>query len=193
MKGCQGTCVKDTWTKPKGSGTEGGRLGFVGRGEWWGENTDNYTWTSIKIFFKKADNDGGRLWTATHSRSSFFISLIQNLAFPCLMITVALAGTVVSMCIGVLCKDSLFANINWKGFQTCQLIQKLPVQGVKLSFFGPPTHLQRFLHSWYFPYFLINWACKHEFTWATWLQNYAPSQLHIKIKGRESSMNFIVH
>ena len=31
MKGCQGTCVKDTWTKPKGSGTEGGRLGFVGR------------------------------------------------------------------------------------------------------------------------------------------------------------------
>ena len=26
-KGCQGTCIKDPWTKPKGSRVEGGRWG----------------------------------------------------------------------------------------------------------------------------------------------------------------------
>ena len=28
-KGCQGTCTKDTWTKPKGSRIEGGRQGWL--------------------------------------------------------------------------------------------------------------------------------------------------------------------
>ena len=31
-KGRQGTYIKDTWTKPKGSRTEGGREGWVGQG-----------------------------------------------------------------------------------------------------------------------------------------------------------------
>ena len=42
-KGCQGTCIKDTWTKPKGDRKEGGRWEWVGRGEWWWGNGDNYT------------------------------------------------------------------------------------------------------------------------------------------------------
>ena len=37
-KGCQGTCIKDTWTKPKGVRIEGGRWGWLGqevvRGKW---------------------------------------------------------------------------------------------------------------------------------------------------------------
>ena len=32
-KGCQGTCIKDTWTKPKGGWIEGGRWGWLGWGE----------------------------------------------------------------------------------------------------------------------------------------------------------------
>ena len=31
-KGCQGTCIKDTWTKPKGDRIEGGRWGWLGLG-----------------------------------------------------------------------------------------------------------------------------------------------------------------
>ena len=31
-KGCQGTCIKDTCTKPKGGRIEGGRRGYVGWG-----------------------------------------------------------------------------------------------------------------------------------------------------------------
>ena len=42
-KGQQGTCIKDTWTKPKRGRIKGGRWGWVGHGEWWGENGDNYT------------------------------------------------------------------------------------------------------------------------------------------------------
>ena len=41
-KGHQGTCVKDTWTKPKGVGLRvGGGDGVWGA--WWGENRDNCT------------------------------------------------------------------------------------------------------------------------------------------------------
>ena len=29
-KGCQGTCIKDTWTKPMGGRIEGGRWEWVG-------------------------------------------------------------------------------------------------------------------------------------------------------------------
>ena len=32
-KGCQGTCTKDTWTKPKGGRIEGGRWGWVDGGK----------------------------------------------------------------------------------------------------------------------------------------------------------------
>ena len=44
MKGFQ-----DTWRKPKGrvEAREGGGCGWGG-GEAWGENADNYNWTTIK-------------------------------------------------------------------------------------------------------------------------------------------------
>ena len=41
--GFSGTFIKDTWTKPKGGKIEGGRWGWLGLGEWWGENGDNRT------------------------------------------------------------------------------------------------------------------------------------------------------
>ena len=42
-EGHQGTCMKDTWTKPKGEGLRvGGRDGWGGVA-WWGENGDNCT------------------------------------------------------------------------------------------------------------------------------------------------------
>ena len=31
-KGCQGTCIKDTWTKPKGGRIESGTVGMAGVG-----------------------------------------------------------------------------------------------------------------------------------------------------------------
>ena len=41
-KGCQGTCIKDTWTKPRGRVEVGERGGFGwGGGEGWGENAGN--------------------------------------------------------------------------------------------------------------------------------------------------------
>ena len=51
MKGHQGTCIKDMWTKPKGVGSkvEGGDE--WGRGPWWGENGDNYLNDNKKIRF----------------------------------------------------------------------------------------------------------------------------------------------
>ena len=42
-KGCQGTCIKDTWTKPKGGKIEGRRWGLVDWKERWGEKGDNCT------------------------------------------------------------------------------------------------------------------------------------------------------
>ena len=42
-KGHQGTCIKDTWTKPKGVGLRVGGGDGWGRGAWWGENGDNCT------------------------------------------------------------------------------------------------------------------------------------------------------
>ena len=43
-KGCQGTCIKDTWTKSKEGRTEGGGGGDVWGGvDWWEENGDNCT------------------------------------------------------------------------------------------------------------------------------------------------------
>ena len=38
VKGHQGTCKKDTWTKPKGVGSRVGGKGGWGRGAWEGEN-----------------------------------------------------------------------------------------------------------------------------------------------------------
>ena len=32
-KDCQGTCIKDPWTKPKVGRIEGGRWGWVGQGK----------------------------------------------------------------------------------------------------------------------------------------------------------------
>ena len=29
VKGCQGTCIKDPWTKPKGGRIKGGRRGWL--------------------------------------------------------------------------------------------------------------------------------------------------------------------
>ena len=42
-KGHEETCIKDTWTKPKRGRIEGGWWGWVGRGQWLGENGDNCT------------------------------------------------------------------------------------------------------------------------------------------------------
>ena len=33
-----GTSTKDTWTKPKSGRIEDGEWGWLGWGEWWGEN-----------------------------------------------------------------------------------------------------------------------------------------------------------
>ena len=41
--GCQGTCIKDTWTKPKGDRIKGGRWGWLGWGGVVGDNGDNCT------------------------------------------------------------------------------------------------------------------------------------------------------
>ena len=46
-QGCQGTCIKDTWTRPKGVGLGGAGMAGAG-GEWWGENRVNCIWTRIK-------------------------------------------------------------------------------------------------------------------------------------------------
>ena len=42
-KGCQGTCIKDPWTKSKGGRIEDGRWAWVGLGKVVGENGDNCT------------------------------------------------------------------------------------------------------------------------------------------------------
>ena len=42
-KGHQGTCIKDTWTKPKWGRIKGGRWGSLGRGKCWWENGENCT------------------------------------------------------------------------------------------------------------------------------------------------------
>ena len=42
-EGLSGTCIKDTWTKPKGARIKGGRWGWLGLGEQWWENGDNCT------------------------------------------------------------------------------------------------------------------------------------------------------
>ena len=44
----QGTCIKDTWTKPKGTGSRVGDKDGWGGGLWWGENGDNCIWTTNK-------------------------------------------------------------------------------------------------------------------------------------------------
>ena len=41
--GHQGTCVKDSWTKPKRGRIEGARWGWLGREKWSWENADNCT------------------------------------------------------------------------------------------------------------------------------------------------------
>ena len=42
-EGFSGTCIKDTWTKPKVDGIKGGSGDGWDAGEWWGENGDNRT------------------------------------------------------------------------------------------------------------------------------------------------------
>ena len=42
-KGCQGTCIKDTWTKPKEVGSKRGGGDVWSGGQWWGKNGDNCT------------------------------------------------------------------------------------------------------------------------------------------------------
>ena len=42
-KGFSGTCIKDTWTKPKGVGLRSGGGGDWGWGQWCGENGDSCT------------------------------------------------------------------------------------------------------------------------------------------------------
>ena len=42
-KVCQGTCIKDTWTKPKGGRIESGMWGLLRWGVVVGENGDNCT------------------------------------------------------------------------------------------------------------------------------------------------------
>ena len=40
--GFSGTTIKDTWTKPRGGGSNGGRRVWLGwGGQWWGVNADN--------------------------------------------------------------------------------------------------------------------------------------------------------
>ena len=46
------TSIKDMWTKPKGVRLRVGG-GWLGGWEWWGENGDNWNWTTIKIKVKK--------------------------------------------------------------------------------------------------------------------------------------------
>ena len=41
--GFSGTCIKDTWTKPKRGRIKGGKWAWLGWGEWWEENGDNST------------------------------------------------------------------------------------------------------------------------------------------------------
>ena len=47
-KGCQGTCRKNPWTKPKVGTIEGDRQGCVGQGKIVRGNGDNCTQTIIK-------------------------------------------------------------------------------------------------------------------------------------------------
>ena len=42
-EGLSGTCIKDTWTKPKGARIKGGKWGRLGCREWCGENGDTCT------------------------------------------------------------------------------------------------------------------------------------------------------
>ena len=42
-EGFSGTCMKDIWTKLKGSRIKGGKWGWWGGEEWWGVNRDNCT------------------------------------------------------------------------------------------------------------------------------------------------------
>ena len=64
-KGCQGTCVNDPWTKPKGGRTEGGRRGWVGGAEESGGGKMKAT-----VFKQHLKNDkkfvfGGERWHKT--------------------------------------------------------------------------------------------------------------------------------
>ena len=43
MEGHQGTCIKGTWTKPKGVGSRVGGRDVQGGQEWWRGNGDNCT------------------------------------------------------------------------------------------------------------------------------------------------------
>ena len=43
-EGFSGTTIKDTWTKPRGGVSKGGRWGWLG----WGVNADNCNCTTIK-------------------------------------------------------------------------------------------------------------------------------------------------
>ena len=48
--------MKNTCTKPNGAGSRVGGRDGQGEGACWGENGDNYTWTTIKKIKKKKEN-----------------------------------------------------------------------------------------------------------------------------------------
>ena len=51
-EGFSGTCIKGTWTKPKGGGRiKCGKRGWLGLGGGKAENGDNCTWTTIKNIY----------------------------------------------------------------------------------------------------------------------------------------------
>ena len=71
-EGFSGTCIKDTWTKPKRVGS---RVGWLGWGELWRESGDNCTWTTIKNVGKKEKrlglHDKGRGYVPESKNSCF--------------------------------------------------------------------------------------------------------------------------
>ena len=54
-EGFSGTCIKDTWTKPKRGRIKGGRWGWLGWEDWWGEMVTTVLEQQLKknFFFKE--------------------------------------------------------------------------------------------------------------------------------------------
>ena len=62
-EGLSGTCIKDTWTKPKGVGSRVGSGDGWGGEEWCRENKDNCTWTTIKNVREKKEKNPMVSWS----------------------------------------------------------------------------------------------------------------------------------
>ena len=56
---CQGTCIKDTWTKPKGGRIEGGAGGVMGRKwrQWYLNNNKKYKRKNSNFTVEKSDRE----------------------------------------------------------------------------------------------------------------------------------------